>query len=80
MTYRDIYNDLKDGYSFTDGYHSISIGVCNRYESPSYGKEYIYWTYYGSSAETVSYKNLCWIMSNIFNMRANDFYKKFRKE
>lgn len=79
MTYKDIYNDLKRGFEFTDGYSTLCIGTCTRYGSPSYGKDYIYWTHYGSSAEKVSYKNLCWVVHVIFKMTANQFYKAFKK-
>lgn len=79
-TYKDIYRDLKNGYSFSNGYRYLYIDTCERYGSPSYGKDYIYWGNYGASAESVSYKNLCFVLSVIFGMRANEFYKTFKME
>lgn len=79
-SYKDIYKDLKAGYAFTYaqnqpyGYTALYIG-----ESWRDGKNYIFWQRFGSSANTVSFKNLCWILSGIFKMTANEFYKTYDK-
>ena len=80
MTYKDIYNDLKNGFSFKEkgGLSFLFIGYST--QQIDYGKEYIFWQNYGQSAMSVSYRNLCWIMSNIFEMKANNFYNAYEIE
>ena len=66
---REAYQRLKAGWTLRYG----SMAVCwidtdERYGSPSYGKEYIYWQGYGRSAMTVSMKNFKWLLDVIFEV------------
>lgn len=79
-TFRELYKKLKEGYWFEKEYHCVGIGTCNRWESPSYGKSYIYWQHYGSSANTISLANFIWIAQTIFDCKtANEFVKFFEE-
>lgn len=66
---RQAYQKLKAGWTLR--YSSMAvcwIDTCERYGSPSYGKEYIYWQHYGRSAERVSMKNFQWLLDVIFKV------------
>jgi hypothetical protein len=65
---RMAYQKLKDGYTLRYGTAVCFIGTDERWGSPSYGKEYIYWNYYGKSAKTVSMKNFKWLLDVIFKV------------
>lgn len=65
---REAYLRLKEGFQLNYGGASCVIGICDRYGSPSYGKEYIYWSHYGRSANTVSLENFKWILDVIFKV------------
>lgn len=72
---RHAYQWLKAGLTLRYGSMAVCwIGTCERYGSPSYGKEYIYWQHYGSSAETVSLKNFKWLLDTIFEVKDYDDY------
>ena len=66
---REAYQRLKAGWTLRyDSMAVCYIATCERYGSPSYGKEYIYWQGYGRSAETVSMKNFKFILDVIFEV------------
>lgn len=71
---RQAYQRLKAGWTLNYGGSLCWIGVCERYGSPSYGKEYIYWQHYGRSAERVSMKNFQFILDVIFKVTDYDAY------
>jgi len=72
---REAYQWLKKGYLLRYGTAVCRIATCERYGSPSYGKEYIYWNHYGSSAETVSLKKFKWLLDVIFEVEDYSDYK-----
>ncbi len=66
---RQAYQKLKAGWTLRYGSMAVCwIDTCERYGSPSYGKEYIYWQNYGGSAERVSMKNFQFILDVIFKV------------
>ena len=66
---REAYQRLKAGWTLRYGSMAVCwIDTCERYGSPSYGKEYIYWQGYGRSAKTVSLKNFKFILDVIFKV------------
>lgn len=72
---RVAYKWLKLGYTLR--FSSMAycyIATCERYGSPSYGKEYIFWRNYGSSAVTVSMKNFKWLLDVIFKVTDYEDY------
>ena len=72
---REAYEWLKRGYTLRFSPMAYCyIATCERYGSPSYGKEYIYWHDYGSSAETVSMKNFKWLLDVIFKVTDYEDY------
>lgn len=54
---RAAYSDLKDGYTIIVGELRMWIYTCERWGSPSYGKDYIAYLCYGRSASTVNFKS-----------------------
>lgn len=44
--------------------------------SPSYGKDYLYWNHYGSSANRVNMESLQWILDVIFEVEDYLDYEK----
>lgn len=54
---RSAYSDLKDGYTIIVGELRMWIYTCERWGSPSYGKDYIAYLCYGRSASTVNFKS-----------------------
>ena len=54
---RAAYSDLKDGYTIIVGESRMWIYTCERWGSPSYGKDYIAYLCYGRSASTVNFKS-----------------------
>ena len=54
---RAAYSDLKDGYTIVVGELKMWIYTCERWGSPSYGKDYICYCSYGRSASTVNFKS-----------------------
>lgn len=71
---RQAYQKLKTGWTLNYGGALCYIAVCERWGSPSYGKEYIYWQHYGRSAERVSMKNFKFILDVIFKVADYDAY------
>jgi hypothetical protein len=72
---REAYQRLKAGWTLRYGSMAVCwIDTCERYGSPSYGKEYIYWQGYGRSAETVSMKNFKWLLDVIFEVTDYEDY------
>lgn len=79
-SFEELYKRLKNGHCFERDHHYVTIGTCDRWGSPSYGKDYIYWQNYGSSANTVSFDEFKWIAQEIFECKtANDFLKYFNE-
>lgn len=62
---KNAYDAIKMGETIKCGYYTIWIDTCDRPNAPDYGKEYIYWYGYGSSATDVSLEKLRWIMEVI---------------
>lgn len=54
---KSAYRDLKDGYTIIVGGTKMYIYTCDRWGSPSYGKDYIALDGYGFSAITVNFKD-----------------------
>ena len=80
-TFKELYKRLKDGHEFENNFSYVCIGTCDRWGSPSYGKDYIYWQHYGQSANTVSFENFKWIAQTIFKCpTANEFIKLFNEQ
>lgn len=53
---KSAYKDLKAGYTIIVGYLKMYIYTCERYNSPSYGKDYIACDHYGFWSIRVNYK------------------------
>lgn len=72
---REAYQRLKAGWTLRYGTMAVCrIDTCERWGSPSYGKDYIYWSHYGRSAETVSMKNFKFILDVIFKVEDYSAY------
>jgi len=79
--FREIYKSLKAGIWYEKENHCVGIGTCDRWESPSYGKDYIYYQHYGSSATTVNFNDFVWIAQTIFGCKtANEFLEYFNEK
>lgn len=73
---REAYQCLKAGWTLRYGSMAVCyIGTCERWGSPSYGKEYIYWSHYGRSANKVSMKSFKFILDVIFKVDDYSDYK-----
>lgn len=73
---REAYQRLKAGWTLRyDSMASCFIGTDDRYNSPSYGKEYIFWNHYGSSANRVNLEEFKWILDVIFEVEDYSAYK-----
>lgn len=63
--YHDVYKNLLDGYSYSDGFHGFKI-------LNTYNDSYIIYNSYGSSAVSISLENVRWLLNKIF---MDGFYK-----
>ena len=59
---RAAYSDLKDGYTIIVGELRMWIYTCERWGSPSYGKDYIACYHYGKWAIGVNFKDFSYQM------------------
>ena len=74
---RQVMRDLKCGWTLKYGsMATVCIGTCDRWGSPSYGKDYLYWNHYGSSANRVNLESLQWVLDVIFEVEDYLDYEK----
>lgn len=54
-------------------------GQSTREGACDYGRHYIFWSHYGSSAETPNKKKLNWLIRTIFEMKPSEFLEKYEE-
>lgn len=69
----EAYKLLKQGYRLQYKGKPCGTAMCwiatvNNSNAKDYGKKYIFWQHFGSSANTVSLKNFQWILDVIFKV------------